>query len=77
MNRIAKIFKALFVLTIIINSLNVYATNLRYTGYRQDVLGNGNAGIKIKNMTQASQGSVSDYAARSKTGDRLGNSHSC
>jgi len=74
MNRIAKIFKALFILTIIINSLNVYATNLKYTGYIQDVLGNGNSGVKIKSMTQASEGSVSSYATRPKVAGRMGNS---
>lgn len=72
-----KIFKALFILTLIINSLNIYATNLKYTAYTMDVLGNGNVGIKIKNMTQASQGSVNDYATRTKVGDRMGNTYRC
>jgi len=71
---IKKIFKVLLILLIVINSIDIYGTNLKYQGYRQDVLGNGNTGIKIKSMTQASEGSVSSYATRPKVAGRMDNS---
>ena len=66
MKIMTKIFKALFILTVIIGSFNVYGTNLKYRAYSSPLGGVGASDLKITNMTESSQGSKNEYSSATK-----------
>jgi hypothetical protein len=64
MRVIKNILKALFVLAIIINSMNVYGYNLKYKGYTISIGGNTSTEFKITTSAIAAQDTIDSYNAR-------------
>lgn len=66
MKTIIKVLKALFILTLIINSLEVYGYGLRYVA-NYGVEGSPTQfDLRITNMTEASQGTISEYGSNTR-----------